>query len=497
MVNAPRVDPAAVGRLRQALEAADYTDERIRQVLGVDPVQTGSHFDALVYARRIAEPTRLHSLVRLFILGLPVALDRAAEAFLPLDLGDAEGLGLIRRDGDAAVRDLALTMTAGLWLVHGSTSEDTAPAPDHVLGPGPASRTLAALTVRQPGGRALDLGTGCGIQALLAAGHADRVVATDVNEKALYCTELNALLNDVDRIELRSGSFFGPVEDEAFDLVVSNPPFVISPDTSFEYRDAGMRGDDVSRDVARGAAGHLSAGGFATVLCNWIVREDEQWQDAPARWVNGLGCDAMVIHSESQDPLTYAATWLTRTRGPEYGAALDRWLEYHRSLRTESIVTGAVVLRRRSDGEPWILAHHVSGVHSENASDHLLRLFRNQNYLERVGGDRELLDGRFRLAADAMVEESLVPHDGGWGTREATMRLGAGLAFEGRSDPFVLQVLGGCDGTHRLRDLVRHAARASGLEEPSIAPRVVEVVRQVLSLGFLEAPRTQGGGAVN
>jgi methylase of polypeptide subunit release factors len=488
VLDAPRVNPEAAGRLRQALEAAGYTDERIRHALGVDPLQSGSHFDAQVYARRIAEPAPLHSLVRLFILGQPLPVDEARAAFDPLDLAGAEGLHLIRVHGESVVRDLALTMTMGLWLTHSTTSEDVPPAPDHVLGPGPASRTLAALTVRAPGGAALDLGTGCGIQGLLAASHADRVVATDINRRALDCAELNALLNEVDRMDVREGSFFEPVEGETFDLVVSNPPFVVSPDTSFEYRDAGMRGDDVSREVVRGAAEHLSTGGFATVLCNWIVREGEQWQDAPARWVDGIGCDAMLIHSDSQDPLTYAATWLTRTRGPEYGAALDRWTDYHRSLGTDSIVTGAVVLRRRG-GRPWVRADHVPAVNADSAGEHLLRLFRNQDYLERVASDRELLDGRFRLVGDVVVDEVQVPHDGGWGTRESTVRLGTGLAFAGRSDPFVLRVMAGCDGTHRLSDLVRRAAREMGLEEPTVTPVVVEVVRQVLSLGFLEAPR--------
>jgi len=483
-----RPDPAAVARLRVALEASGYTDEAIRQALGVDPTSTGSHFDAQVYSRRMAEPSRLHTLVRLFILGLPVPRDAAAGAFDPLDLAGAESLGLIQYAGDDVRRNLALTMVMGLWLAHSSTSSGAPPAPDHVLGPGPASRTLAALTIRAGGGLALDLGTGCGVQALLASRHADAVVATDINARALYCTELNAALNETDRVETRDGSFFEPVEGERFDLVVSNPPFVVSPESAYEYRDAGLQGDTVSRDVVRGAAGHLNPGGFATVLCNWIVHEGEQWEDTPTRWVEDLGCDALVIHSDSQDPLTYAATWVTQGTGPEYGATLDRWVEYHRSLGVDSIVTGSVILRRRDGGDGWVRTHHVPAVHSDSASEHLLRLFRNQDYLEDVGSDRELLDGRFRMAGGLRVDEVQVPRDGGYETEESSLRFTSGLAFVGKSDPFVLRVLAGCDGTHRLSDLVRQSARAMGLEEPTVTPIVVDVVRQVLALGFLEAP---------
>src|SRR3954468_20160202 len=186
-------DTDAAGRLRQALEASGYTDEAIRRALGVDPMQSGSHFDAQVYSRRMSEPSRLHTLVRLFILGLPVALDAAAEAFAPLDLAGAEALGMLRVEGGEARRNLAMTMVSGLWLAHSSTKAGVPAEPDHVLGPGPASRTLGPLPVRTSGGRPLDLGTGCGIQALLAASHADAVVATDINPKALNCTRLNAL----------------------------------------------------------------------------------------------------------------------------------------------------------------------------------------------------------------------------------------------------------------------------------------------------------------
>ena len=56
---------------------------------------------------------------------------------------------------------------------------------DHVLGISSAATSLAQLTVREPVGRALDLGTGCGVQALHLAAHCRRVVATDVNQRAL------------------------------------------------------------------------------------------------------------------------------------------------------------------------------------------------------------------------------------------------------------------------------------------------------------------------
>ena len=99
-----------------------------------------------------------------------------------------------------------------------------------VAGIHPPSVTLAKLTVRRPVARALDTGTGNGIQALLASRHARAVTATDVNPRALAFGRLNAGLNGVENLELREGSYFEPVEGERFDLLTCNPPYVISPE---------------------------------------------------------------------------------------------------------------------------------------------------------------------------------------------------------------------------------------------------------------------------
>ena len=133
--------------------------------------------------------------------------------------------------------------------------------------------------MRRPARRALDLGTGCGSQALLTSRHAEHVVATDVTERALRVARLNLELNDVTNVELREGSLFGPVEGELFDLIVSNPPFVVSPDTDLIFRDAGLEGDEISRLVARGAAEHLEPGGFASMLICWGHGAGDDWSE--------------------------------------------------------------------------------------------------------------------------------------------------------------------------------------------------------------------------
>lgn len=150
------------------------------------------------------------------------------------------------------------------------------PLPEHhVLGTGGASATLASWTPRRHVARALDVGTGCGVQALNLLTHVDHVVATDVSAAALDYARFNAALNGLD-LDVRAGSLFVPVgQDESFDLVVSNPPFVITPRAatmpSYEYRDGGMIGDALVRGLIRELPRVLAPGGAAQLLANWEV----------------------------------------------------------------------------------------------------------------------------------------------------------------------------------------------------------------------------------
>ncbi|MBR7504227.1 methyltransferase, partial [Mycobacterium tuberculosis] len=79
--------------------------------------------------------------------------------------------------------------------------------------------------------------------------HAERVIATDISARALHLTALGAALAGATNIDLRQGSLLEPLPEDV-DLLVSNPPFVITPRTAaeavvpdFEYRDGGMSGD--------------------------------------------------------------------------------------------------------------------------------------------------------------------------------------------------------------------------------------------------------------
>ncbi len=353
----PALPPDLVARLRDALTSAGYAYDAVAALLGPTAHAALSRNETTPGLRATRDGSPLSTLVRLWLLQAPVTRD-AADRALP-DLVDAlAATGLVDVSGDevrAAVDVRPYADDGRSWWVLSDLTPglDGAPidvAPDHVLGISAASTSLAQLTVREPLATALDLGTGCGVQALHLAGHVARVVATDVNRRALAMTRLNAALNQVP-VEVREGSLFEPVADERFDLVVSNPPFVVSPATEapLVYRDSGLPGDEVVRRVVTQAPQHLTPGGRAQVLANWVHRRGEPWQDRVAGWLEGTGCDAWVVQREAADPAAYVELWLkdAGVHGrPDYARRYDAWLAWFEEQDVEAVGFGWLDLRR-------------------------------------------------------------------------------------------------------------------------------------------------------
>lgn len=319
--------PDIAERLRDALLAADFTADGLLDLLGAPAYAALARSETVPALRATRGDTPLELLVRLFLLQQPVPHARVA-GVLPLD--DCLETGwLVTADGGEVAAAVDVRPYGGPdgedWFIVsdlgcavggaggiGSRDEGV------VLGVGGASTTLAGITVRTPVASALDLGTGSGIQALHAAQHATRVTATDLNPRALHITALTLALSGVPAADLREGSLFEPVrEDETYDLIVSNPPFVISPGARLTYRDGGMGGDDLCRTLVQEAGERLREGGFAQFLANWQHVEGEDWHDRLRSWVP-RGCDAWIVQREVQDVTQYAELWL-RHRRPPFG----------------------------------------------------------------------------------------------------------------------------------------------------------------------------------
>jgi SAM-dependent methyltransferase len=266
-----------------------------------------------------------------------------------------------------------------------------------VVGVSPSTLLSVAHTPRTEVDSALDMGTGSGAHALLAARHAQRVVATDTNPRALRMLRLNAALNAIDNVQTRAGSWFEPVAGERFDLVIANPPYVISPDTSFLYRDGGLRGDALSSTLLRELPAVLKPGGFASLQGNWTHDRDTPWWRTPAACLVAGDCDAFVVRLGTVDALEYALRWVEphhRDDPGGYEPAVARWRDRYREDRIELISTATVVLRRRTAAN-WRYAVTRSDWPPYAMGRRWPRLFEAQDRLRCLDGGA-LLGARMR-----------------------------------------------------------------------------------------------------
>nr|WP_246400978.1 methyltransferase [Jiangella mangrovi] len=359
-------------------------------------------------------------------------------------------------------------------------------AADHVLGLNAASSTLAQLTARRPAARALDLGTGCGVQSLHLARHCDHIVATDVNPRALALASLTARLNGLaDTIELRAGSLFAPVAGETFDLIATNPPFVVSPGGSHVYRDGGLPGDEISRRVVVDGAAHLAEGGLLQSLANWMHVRGQDWQDRLGSWVAATGCDAWVIQREVEDPAEYVELWLRdsgEAGGPRYAQRYAAWLRWFDENAVEGIGFGWIALRRSGAADPVVRIEDWPHAVEQPLGDHVAAWFDRAAAL-RIDDDA-LLGARLTMAADLVQEQ--VGRPGEEGPEHLVLRQRRGLLRAVTAGTAEAGLVGACDGTLPVGAIVDALATVLETDAAALRADLVPRVRALVQDGFLE-----------
>ncbi|GAA2512663.1 MULTISPECIES: N5-glutamine methyltransferase family protein [Actinomycetes] len=489
--------PEAAARLRDALLAASFTADGLLELLGAPAYTALARSETVPALRATRGDTPLETLVRLFLLQQPVPRARVA-AVLPVEEAVETGW-LVRVGGDEVAAAVDVRPYGGpggedwfivsdLGCAVGGAGGIGQRAEGVVLGVGGASTTLAGITVRTPVAAALDLGTGSGIQALHASRHATRVTATDLNPRALHITALTLALSGAPAAELREGSLFEPVrDDEKFDLIVSNPPFVISPGARLTYRDGGMGGDDLCRSLVQQAGERLNEGGFAQFLANWQHVAGEDWQDRLRSWVP-RGCDAWIVQREVQDVTQYAELWLRdagdhRGDPAEYQARYDAWLDEFEARKVKAIGFGWITLRRTGAAEPSLTVEEWPHPVEQPLGDTVRAHFERLDYL-REHDDAALLAHHFRLVGEVVQEQVGLP--GAEDPEHVVLRQHRGMRRATKVDTVGAGFAGVCDGTLSAGRILDAIAQLMGEDAVRLRDQTPAQIRLLVEQGFLE-----------
>ena len=228
--------------------------------------------------------------VALFIDGAQVD-SRAVHAILPRpDFDAVDAMGLLREvPGDASSYIATVTLYPIEELFVASDRTDSADAPagaeprrsDATGRSQGTERVEAAVTAetqrfmqllpRERREDVLDLCSGAGLGALLAAGFCKRAWAVDAADRATRFARFNAALNQLTNVTALNGELYAPVVGQTFDLIIAHPPY--TPPFELERRNALDDGEGVLREILAGLPEYLRPGG--QFFCDCLLGEQQ------------------------------------------------------------------------------------------------------------------------------------------------------------------------------------------------------------------------------
>lgn len=489
-------DPQTCRAVREGLAAAGFTEERVHIALTVPVGASPRALGPLVLEGRIdRQPDPLRTLLHLFLA------DRELDAGA-LGRGVGDGLadalhrsGLVEEIDGRCRPTVQLTVLPGLVVASDRIERHKARAADFVLGTGGVTRRLADFTLREPVDSALDLGCGAGTLGALAAAHARRVVATDVNPRAVAFSRFNAELNGLDHLECREGSLFEPVAGERFDLIVSNPPYVISPGSTFIYRDGGTA---VCRALVRGAPDHLTDHGWLQMMAEWPEAPAGDWTAEVRSWLDGVPCDAWVLRLHSHPAAVYAWRWVLQEgqTEEERAAVFAAWSAYLRDQGIGAVGGGLVLLRPSTGSTPVRAFRDAPPVAQGPVGSSLGRWLAAQTLLHGTPSDQALADTPMVASPELVRVETrrTAGGDQGWSPPTSYLRLDGGLGFSARVDEVAVALVGLLAEAGTPRRATELFALRHGVSAESFVEGLPRLLRRLLSLGILlprgdDAPR--------
>jgi methylase of polypeptide subunit release factors len=480
--------------LADAFATRNYRVDAVIEMVGEEAHRALSRNSTIPAVRALeARDEPLATLTRLW--PLQQAVDRAAlDQALPGLRAPLVAAGILVDSGGqvgAAIDIRPYASDQGeFWVASDLTPNlDTLTAPvrsDLVLGVSAASATLAQLTLRRPVDSALDLGTGCGVQSLHLARHSGRVVAIDLNPRAGELARLTFGLNAM-TVDLRLGDLYQPVADERFDLIVANPPYVMSPPGArrLTYREGDAVADTLVEGVVTKGAAHLADGGVLQVLANWAHVQGQDWTDRVGGWVASTGCDAHVVQREVLDPYAYIEVWLADAGlvgSPGYADRYRAWCDYFDRLRIEAVGLGWLVLHNARRAQPWIRIEDWPHPLAQPIGPTLAAELDAVDRLSEMG-DEQVLQTRWRLAGDVVEETTGRP--GQADPEHIVLRQQAGFRRAYALDAAQAGILGACDGELTLAEIIAAVSRLVDADAAALTRDTVSRVRGLVLDGVL------------
>lgn len=258
-------DPWRMAKLADELARCDYTLSSCAKRLGVFP-RLGVNFWPALRRKWIPdENDSVDTLLELFIDGREISVDRLGRHVSAAFIDAALETRLAEKNGAILHSKICLFPCYGKFVVTDRAQKNT--GINQVMWLWGESYILGGLVKRLPRKRAIDLGTGSGIHAILASDHCESVVGADINPRAVEFARFNSALNGISNTEFVLSDLFNSIEATC-DLLLANPPYL--PDAAAQAGDnfwsGGVEGCSILRRIVHAVPARVDMGGAAYII---------------------------------------------------------------------------------------------------------------------------------------------------------------------------------------------------------------------------------------
>ena len=480
--------PGRAARLKDYLAGVAFTPEGVHNRIQTDllPGRNLQNLPMLLY--RTQDLDALNVLLRWFVVGEPVA-QKTAKQLIPAEiLTLMQDCGLLTSIGENLASPVMFAPFETFWIATDTYAHlSRGSGEDDVLMINSTTLYLLNLAIRRPCRSLLDLGTGCGVVAVMAAAQfAEQVTATDLSGRAATFAQFNVWLNETPKVEVLTGDLFQPVSGRRFERILSNPPFYITPSVNRMFAENPMELDGFCRNLVKQAALHLEEGGFLQMLCEWAEIEGESWHERVAEWFVGTGCDAFVCHGGTYDPARYAQARMPVVLAPA-GRETDcrsfnEWVAYYKAHKVRAIHAGFISMRRRS-GQNWT---HFERVFSEPTLPLGKAILQGFAVRDQPLSGEQLLGAKLQPVEGVQVQQVTEFSDGEWRqARHTQMIQTSGLQLISEMTPEVADFVAKLDGRSPLAVVIDCVAQDAAVPREKVEAECLLLVRKLLDRGFL------------
>jgi methylase of polypeptide subunit release factors len=346
------------------------------------------------------------------------------------------------------------------------------------------TRDFIAALPEIPCEAALDLGTGSGIAALLAASrYARHAWGADITPRAVRFAEFNRRLNGIANASFAEGDLYAPVEGMTFDRIITHPPYVPAARTKLIYRDGGEDGEQILRRAVEGLPRFLRPGGRFYAFVMAVDCEGETFEQRIRAWLgtSEKEFDVVLVAHSLRDPAQFIANKLGT------GILSEDEQRYRQELwkrrKVQTVFYGSMLLRRRAEERPAVTARVQRGAgmtreHVEGLLDWETKA-RNPASLEWLMSLRPSIAPDCRLLVEHGVRE------GHFVAEEFSLACPGPFEVHCRVNPLLLKSISEYDGRRTLREHLEEAQRSGHLDASAGEEGFAAIVIALVSAGIL------------